>query len=220
MLTLTKTGNAVKVTDSDSAISFVNPKVSWIFAGNILKLDINSSHFEGVIGEIEIDGDTQVNEGGVELGLSSVFPSAGGAATPTLQDVLTAGNNAGNFKITNLGDATADKDAVNKQSVLGYTSYVALLTQTGVNPPEATILKNTLFDVPVWSYTETGTYKATLAGMFPADKTLIFIGNRPGRIFAAYRINDDAFEVTTQDDEGSYSDGYLSETAIEMRVYP
>ena len=50
--------------------------------------------------------------------------------------------------------------------------YIALLTQTGTDAPVATVLKNTLGGVPVWSYSNVGVYTGTLASAFTANKTI------------------------------------------------
>lgn len=56
---------------------------------------------------------------------------------------------------------------------LGYLVYTAILSQSGEQAPEATILKNTLSGTPAWSRTGVGNYKITLAGAFTANKTYI-----------------------------------------------
>ena len=47
--------------------------------------------------------------------------------------------------------------------------YIALLTQTGTDAPVATVLKNTLGGVPVWSYSSVGVYNAELSNAFTGD---------------------------------------------------
>ncbi len=44
--------------------------------------------------------------------------------------------------------------------------YIALLTQTGMDAPTATVLQNTLGGTVVWSRLSAGTYAMTLAGAF------------------------------------------------------
>lgn len=123
-LTLTKTGNAVKVTDIDSAISFVNPRVNWSFNGDVLTLNINASTFKETIGSVEVDGDTPVSEEALESALSSVFPNPGGAGVPTLTDVLNEGQSAGNNRIVNLGAPQNPTDAATLESILLAPGFV------------------------------------------------------------------------------------------------
>ena len=47
--------------------------------------------------------------------------------------------------------------------------YVALLSQSGTDAPVATVLKNTLGGVPVWSYSSVGVYNAELSNAFTGD---------------------------------------------------
>lgn len=109
--------------------------------------------------------------------------------------------------------------------------YVALLTQTGTDAPVATILKNTLGGVPVWSYVTVGDYNCTLAGVFELQKTTTIITNNidETRVHTrVIKIDEDIIGVRT----GEYSftapdtfvfeplDGYLSATTIKIEVYP
>ena len=56
-----------------------------------------------------------------------------------------------------------------------YLEYVAMLNQSGTNAPVATILKNTLGVVPVWTRTGTGEYLLTSVGAFTANKTEVIV---------------------------------------------
>ena len=66
---------------------------------------------------------------------------------------------------------------------LGYTSYVALLTQVGVASPTAKILQNTTGATLTWGRTSAGIFTLTSnAAIFTADKTIVFAnpGNDDG----------------------------------------
>ena len=89
-----------------------------------------------------------------------------------------------------------------------YRVYTALLTQSGINPPVATVLENTIGDI-VWSYYGVGDYIGTLAGAFPLDKTAVFIG---GLDTYTGQGLDEIEVIATGDD-------ILSYTSIEIRVY-
>jgi len=102
----------------------------------------------------------------------------GGAQTPWASNIDAAG-----FNITNLG------------TINGVKIYRALLTQSGTDAPVAIIQENTLGGVPVWSRDAVGEYYITLAGAFPAGRSMVFFapdywfGNC--QIWAGGRDSDD-----------------------------
>lgn len=118
--------------------------------------------------------------------------------------------------------AYADMDAIIEASggSASYLVYTALLSQSGTDAPVATVLENTLGGTVVWTYAETGVYTATLAGAFPTSKTGIFFGNTNSFSMNAYRVSDNAVNLSTIDSNTSAADGYLNDTIIEIRVYP
>ncbi len=105
--------------------------------------------------------------------------------------------------------------------------YVALLTQTGTNAPVATVLKNTLGGVPVWSYVSAGVYRLTLASAFTANKTNV---EKPVVVWSAASVGDDAYyrltKISTSIIElvytfnGVETDGELNKDFIKIEVYP
>ena len=107
---------------------------------------------------------------------------------------------------------------------LGYTVYVALLTQAGaVNPPVATILQNTTGGTITWTRTSTGRYVATISGTtYTADKTTVLVtsgGNndnilRP-RITATTAI--DWYNIDSSNN--AVSDTIAETTTVEIRIY-
>ena len=111
----------------------------------------------------------------------------------------------------------------------GYTSYTALLTQTGTNAPTATVLLNTLGGEPVWSYVDVGLYAITLNGAFTANKTFVLVGCQynsgqtdtivPSIEFA--NVTENSIPLGTRQIEGgALTNGILEGTSIEIRVYP
>lgn len=54
---------------------------------------------------------------------------------------------------------------------VGYKKYVALLRQTGIDPPVATVLENTIGGNPTWSRLNDGEYNLTFDSPFDLDKT-------------------------------------------------
>jgi len=100
--------------------------------------------------------------------------------------------------------------------------YRATLTQAGANPPVATVLENTLSDVPVWSYTAAGQYDLTLTGEFTADKTFIIAGQYPDVKVNVQRISANVVRLVSSDTSGGSefpSDGLLIESAFEIVIY-
>ncbi len=102
----------------------------------------------------------------------------------------------------------------------GVKVYRALLTQTGTDAPVATVLENTLGGTVVWSYGGVGTYTATLANAFTANKTHLMAGtpSSPSVGLAFYRGGTDTLGVDTTN--GDPSDDILSNNAVQVLVYP
>jgi len=101
--------------------------------------------------------------------------------------------------------------------------YRALLTQTGTNAPVATVLENTLGGVPVWSYTNVGSYRLTLAGAFPTTKTIILPGTdaeNDGWYFMANASGGNIVIVRTQDGGNNQSNDLMNNSSITILVYP
>lgn len=123
----------------------------------------------------------------------------------------------------------ATKDAIyDKIESLGtssYTKYVALVTQSGISAPSATVLENTLGGTPVWTRDSTGQYHLTLAGTFISNKTFATV-NIGGNTSAAWagerhiygnRLSNNVYAVR------NYLSGSTADTIhfmIEIRVYP
>lgn len=115
-------------------------------------------------------------------------------------------------------------ESINGAPVVGYKKYIALISQTGTNPPTVTILENTIGDI-VFSYIGVGIYHAVLTGQFLADKTWIVAGsadiNAGGGDFATLdirRLDDDTIELRTYDNFTA-ANAMLVNTSIEIRVY-
>ena len=114
-------------------------------------------------------------------------------------------------------------DSVNSFNSAPYKKYTALLTQTGTNAPVATVLENTLGGEVVWSYDGVGEYLGTLAGAFPQDKTIRIIGSPTGGIGAQVNClwtgSADIIYIESLDITASPTNGELSDTTLEIRVY-
>lgn len=111
-----------------------------------------------------------------------------------------------------------------------YLVYTAVLTQSGTNPPVATVLQNTLGEVPTYSYSAMGKYVInTVGNVFTSVKTAIFSQNvydQPNAgdtpIITPTFVNDPqtislhVINATT----GAYLDDVMIDVTIEIRVYP
>lgn len=103
-----------------------------------------------------------------------------------------------------------------------YLVYTALLSQNDTDAPVATVLENTLGGTVVWTREDEGQYRGTLSGAFPFETTVIFVMNTSGSLasqLTAFSADGDSVLVYSGS-SGSFSDGQLSYTSIEIRVYP
>lgn len=108
----------------------------------------------------------------------------------------------------------------------GTLYYEALLSQTGTNPPVATVLQNTLGETLTWSRSGAGFYKATAGtAIFPVAKTTI-IGTCATLGATLNAANDengepsDRIYVGTNHHDGTQSDDLLYISPIRITVYP
>ncbi|MCC9071203.1 hypothetical protein LNQ49_06300 [Flavobacterium sp. F-65] len=116
-----------------------------------------------------------------------------------------------------------DKEYVDNklQPITRYKTYVALLTQTGTNPPVATVLENTLGDTIVWSRSSAGVYHGTLAGTFIVGKTTMSASVTTSDSSVASGTTLNIAAISTQKlDTLVATDGQLVNSMVEIRVYP
>ena len=121
------------------------------------------------------------------------------------------------------------------KNIHGTKVYTALLTQTSTNAPVATVLENSLGATVTWTRSSAGQYVATCTGAFTSGKTLVFIGTIINnsieddhiRFVNASWASADAVNVHTMKLEGasdpsvgSFEDGYLDNTSLQILVYP
>ena len=102
-----------------------------------------------------------------------------------------------------------------------YLVYTALLTQVEEAAPDPIVLKNTLGGIVVWSYSAPGVYFATLVGAFPTGKVWVIINQSDDITFEStiQRVGDDDVKVNTYI-SNVLQDNVLTDTSIEIRVYP
>lgn len=115
-------------------------------------------------------------------------------------------------------DTTLPKTPAAKQ-------YIAIANQSSTDPPTITILKNTLGTI-VWTYNNPGEYIGTLAGAFPALKTICQIpqsidANSNG-VYTLYRSSNNTVVLKTGDILGNactLDDGWLINIGFTISVY-
>ena len=101
--------------------------------------------------------------------------------------------------------------------LLGYTSLVQLLNQTGTEAPVATEVYNNTGQTFTWSYVDSGAYRITGTGApFTANKTIVFF-NTGGTSSTSYeakwgRISDSTIEVRV-------GDSVIMEGSFEVKIY-
>jgi len=100
--------------------------------------------------------------------------------------------------------------------------YRALLSQVGTDDPTAKLLESTLGAI-VWTRSSAGVYVGTLLGAFTADKTFLLIGRNGVADVCSYdflRVDNDSVAINSFDGAPVLADDLLSNTPIEIVVYP
>jgi len=182
--------------------------------------------------DLTIEGNTPANMVEFRTMWMAVFPNPGGSGTPTLADVLAAGNSAGDLRITDLDDPAGGQDAATKAFVensfegnLGYISYHAILSQSGTSNPVANVQKNTLPGGAIaWTRTGVGEYQGVLTGAFIENKTMIFPSSHSlylGTVIISW-VDVNTITISTSDN-GNPADSIIGANGflkfIEIRVY-
>jgi hypothetical protein len=119
------------------------------------------------------------------------------------------------------GSGTFASKYVTGEQLFFYKKYVATLKQTGTNAPVATVLENTLGGTLVWTRDTVGTYIATLSNAFPSEtKTFLLVGQDNNNFYHLTRGNNSEIYLTSSDNTITIADDLLSNTTVEIRVYP
>lgn len=119
---------------------------------------------------------------------------------------------------------SANEITINSTGGRPYTSYTALLSQSGTSAPVATVLENTTGNTIVWTRTTTGMYKGTW-GTALADVDKVFFAPVQGNlknqtvVINVFGAGTALFQLSTQEN-GSLNDNQLLRTGIEIRIYP
>lgn len=94
-----------------------------------------------------------------------------------------------------------------------FYTYKALLTQTGTNPPVATVLEDTIVPVLTWTRVAPGEYHLTApAGTFPQAKTFFY---QTSTFFAITWVSDSDIKIM----DFFAADNDLVYTPFEIQVY-
>lgn len=188
--------------DRTAALIQNNTGISWSYndgAGTLTPTITDNS----VTNEIQT-----LSAGGA--GPFSVNLSSGGGSISLIEGSGIDMERSGNSITINTTGAPANQ--------LPYKSYVALLTQTGEDAPVTTVVYNTLSGTPTWDYQVEGAYRINLTGEFTVNKTVAFISGANasgvGYTFTIQYLSVDTIRIL------SNSDNWLTNTAIEIRVYP
>ena len=143
------------------------------------------------------------------------------AGTPTTSDLIL-GVDTSNSKNTTK-TFTAGEIASLASGSTAYNSYVALLTNTGVIAPVATVLSNNLTATLTWARASQGTYTLTAsAATFTNAKTIVFVnpGSNLGSLITWTRTSDTVLTIRSHRTDGQISDAIISGGAFEVRIYP
>jgi hypothetical protein len=120
------------------------------------------------------------------------------------------------------GNDITGKTLTSTISYYPYKIYSVVLNQSGTNAPVATVLQNTLNILPGdLTRTGVGSYYITKTGAFTVGKTQYFIApNTSTSIFNIDGNDPDTINLTTSVGfAGNYSDGALTNTSFEIKVY-
>ena len=101
-----------------------------------------------------------------------------------------------------------------------YKEVVALLYQSGTNPPIVTLINNEL-NVTITSIrVDTGLYTLVSdSPVFTTYKTITFINNSVLGNISAFQSSRYTISIETKNENSNYSDNILIENSITIRVY-
>lgn len=140
--------------------------------------------------------------------------------------ILMQDSPSGKFYYIN-GAGQFQEFVIPQSSQVGYSSYVASLTQSGTTAPSASVLSNDLTGTPIWTRNVAGSYTCTLNGVFEIGKTeIIFLHtvySTSADDFALIKLvhaSDNQFQILVSDSADVSQDGYLTNFTIRINVFP
>lgn len=157
-----------------------------------------------------------------------------GTSSPSYRlDVAGNGRFTGNVTANSFIKSGATSDDVllgdgstTSKASLGrpYDVYTALLTQSGTSAPTATVLENTTGRTITWSRTGTGQYRGTISGSsLAANKVYIYLQQPyafPRKFSSIVLSGGSTILLDTTDGVSTLADSHLTNTSLEIRIYP
>ena len=128
--------------------------------------------------------------------------------------------------LTGTGDRMAliESDGTFKAGLAVPKVYNALLNQSALLAPVATVISNTLSGTPAWAYVSPGQYTLTLTNAFPLNKTLIFSligsGTAAGDTSIKCFRNTDSEIVLNTTFNAAFTNILLTNASFKIEVYP
>lgn len=101
-----------------------------------------------------------------------------------------------------------------------YKVYTALLTQEGTDAPEAIVLENNTGLTFNWVYGGVGIYYTITDGLIMGKVVVIFTSNLNTARMTAVVPTNTYVEISSKNNSLVYQNGLMTQTPIEIRVYP
>lgn len=163
-----------------------------------------------------------VSKDKITLGLTCV--GFGYSLELGIEDSISISGNL--FAGLTIGDLQASIETfVNSSSggtgALSYKVYSVLISQAGTSDPTVVVLENTTSETPTLARAGAGEYTITFVQTLAANKTAAIIGQPPLISAKSTILRTDANTITANslDGSGSFADGLLSSTFLEIRIY-
>lgn len=240
--------NVVEITPpSGNPRTFTNPTSDYAFnERDELQLNVSGFHYLIALSDLRLNGSgsAPASTSAALTTLSSIFPTdSGGGIASVTGDLVTGTDDDPVVDVAALTDAGALDGTeevplagglkTTTQAIadlggggLGYLVYTALLTQVDTEAPTATVLENTLGDTIGTLYVSGGQFYVFYNGIssFDAAKTVILMGTVPTSfsgdlVYSAY-VDSGSIKIDCQDTAGNFLNNSLSNTPIEIRVFP
>ncbi len=96
--------------------------------------------------------------------------------------------------------------------------YRAVVTQSSTTAPVVTVLENAVGTI-TWTRSDVGVYVATGTNLLAVNKTAVNVAPVNGSVRVT-KTSDDSLTFSTFNGAGEAADAILSETAVEILVYP